>query len=223
MQWKMLVMYSDDMVLHQTADLQRSILIWCVGLAIVLVFGAWFYANIVEQNKQHAIKLRFLADHDTLTGLLGRRRLFEQMQMAIARSRRYKTAFALMYLDLDHFKPINDEHGHEAGDLVLREIAGRLMACVREVDIVARLGGDEFAILLDQLKSRADAVAVAEKLITSVNKPIVIHGQKHQVGCSIGIAIYPNDAEQADALLARADEAMYRAKHKGKNRFEFAS
>ncbi len=223
MQWKMLIMYSNDMVLKQTADLQRSILVWSAGLAIALLFGAWFYANIVEQNQQHAVKLRFLADHDALTGLLSRRRLFEQLQMAMARSRRYKTPFALLYLDLDRFKPINDQHGHEAGDQVLREIAGRLLACVREVDIVARLGGDEFAIILDQLKSRSDAAAVAEKLIESINRPIVIHGRKHEIGCSIGIAIYPDDAEEPDALLARADEAMYRAKRRGKNHYEFVS
>src|SRR5690606_6879647 len=132
-----------------------------------------------------------------------------------------KSHFALMYLDLDHFKRINDTLGHEAGDALLIEVAARIKQCLREDDIVARLGGDEFAILLHQVGSAQYAYVAANKVIAALNQPLSLSGQEVVVGVSIGITLAPDDSQHVDTLMKNADLAMYQAKEKGRNTFQF--
>src|SRR5690606_10100504 len=134
---------------------------------------------------------------------------------------RNKSKLALFYLDLDHFKRINDTMGHEAGDILLKEIARRLRLCLRQEDSVARLGGDEFAVLLDNIESPQYVYIVAQKIIRALNEPIALNNKETVVGVSIGITIAPDDSNDVDTLMKNADLAMYRAKDKGRNVLQF--
>lgn len=172
----------------------------------------------LKQNQQ---KMEQLAYFDHLTGLHNRVLFKDQLRTALHVCQREKSHFALMYLDLDHFKRINDTLGHEAGDTLLIEVASRVKQCLREDDIVARLGGDEFAILLYQVGSAQYAYVVANKIIAALNRPLLLSGQEVVVGVSIGITLVPDDSQNLDALMKNADLAMYRAKEKGRNTFQF--
>lgn len=171
------------------------------------------------ERKRVEARVQYLALHDSLTGLANRVLFFDRLNGAIAAARRKEGAFALLYLDLDDFKPINDTFGHEAGDLALRSVAERLRDCVRESDTVARLGGDEFILLVNDTVDEAAAVTVAEKAIAALTRPLPIDGCRHSIGASIGIVLYPRHGEDADSLMRRADAAMYDAKRLGKNRY----
>lgn len=173
----------------------------------------------ISERKRVEARVQYLALHDALTGLANRVLFFDRLNSAIAAAHRKGGAFALLYLDLDDFKPINDTYGHEAGDLALRTVAERLRGCVRESDTVARLGGDEFVLLVSDAFEEAAAVTVAEKVIAELTRPLPIEGCQHLLGCSIGIALYPRDGEDADGLMRHADAAMYGAKRLGKNRY----
>lgn len=162
-----------------------------------------------------------LASHDALTGLANRRHFQSQLDHAIATSRRNGQALALLYIDLDNFKQINDAYGHACGDQVLQAVARRLRHAVREIDTVARLGGDEFVILFDAVQGRDDVVRIAEKLLANLREPVPVHNQAHVVQASIGISLYPQDGDSADALLNHADRAMYRSKTAGRNTYQF--
>jgi diguanylate cyclase (GGDEF)-like protein/PAS domain S-box-containing protein len=173
----------------------------------------------ISERKRVEARVQYLALHDALTGLANRVLFFDRLNSAIAAAHRKGGAFALLYLDLDDFKPINDTSGHEAGDLALRNVAERLRDCVRENDTVARLGGDEFILLVSDAFEETAAVTVAEKVIAELTRPLPIEGCQHLLGCSIGIALYPRDGEDADGLMRHADAAMYGAKRLGKNRY----
>jgi diguanylate cyclase (GGDEF)-like protein/hemerythrin-like metal-binding protein len=165
-------------------------------------------------------RLQRLAFEDALTGLANRPLLHDRIEQAIATARRNAGTFAVLLIDLDRFKPINDIHGHATGDLVLREAARRLQASARAADTVARLGGDEFVVLLGGDGGRDAARLAVERIIQAVTAPLAVHGLR--LGVSVGIAIYPDDGSDADQLLARADGAMYDAKDRGGNRYAFA-
>lgn len=169
---------------------------------------------------QGQARLQRLAFHDALTGLANRVHLYDRAEQAIAAARRTGGAFAILLVDLDQFKPINDIHGHAVGDLVLREAAHRIQAAAREVDTVARLGGDEFVVLLAGVGDRVEARLVAERIIEAVTTPLAVRGLR--LGVSVGIAMYPEDGSSVDQLLACADGAMYEAKHRGGNRHAFS-
>jgi len=171
------------------------------------------------ERKRAEARVQYLALHDALTGLANRVLFFDRLNGAIAAARRKEGAFALLYLDLDDFKPINDTFGHEAGDLALRSVAERLRDCVRESDTVARLGGDEFVLLVNDTADEAAAVTVAEKAIAALTRPLPIGECRHSIGASIGIVLYPRHGEDADSLMRHADTAMYDAKRLGKNRY----
>jgi len=173
----------------------------------------------ISDRKRVEERVQYLALHDALTGLANRVLFFDRLNTAIAAAHRKNGSFALLYLDLDDFKPINDNYGHETGDLVLRSIAERLCGCVRESDTVARLGGDEFILLFNDTLDESAAITVAEKVIATVTAPLPVEGCAHRVGCSIGIALYPRDGEDADSLMRHADTTMYGAKRLGKNRY----
>lgn len=172
-----------------------------------------------ELREAHALAER-LARHDKLTSLPNRASIDERLERAIAHARRYGRKFAVMYLDIDGFKTVNDTMGHVAGDEVLREVAQRLTACTRASDTVGRLGGDEFLIILPEFDEPNQVVSVAKKLLGAVTTPpVMAAGRPSGVSLSIGIATFPSDGEEIAQLLAAADAALYEAKRLGKNRF----
>jgi diguanylate cyclase (GGDEF)-like protein len=179
-------------------------------------------ALTVEIRQRSAAEelIKHLANHDTLTGLANRRLTEELFESSEAMARRHGNYMALLFLDLDGFKPINDKFGHGTGDELLRKLAERLIGTVRESDHVARFGGDEFIVLLPELASPDDATRVAEKILRAVAEPFLLRGESTALaGASIGIAIYPHDGRDFATLVQCADTAMYRAKAQGKNRW----
>ncbi len=176
----------------------------------------------ITEHKEAEIQINFLAYHDQLTGLPNRTLFFDRFSQAAIFAKRTEKQIALLFLDLDGFKPINDQYGHEAGDVVLSAVADRLLASVRGIDTVARLGGDEFAVLLGQLESPQEAGLVAAKLVTAVAQKIdLINDGQVAVSASIGITMCPADGSELDVLLGKADAAMYQSKERGGNRFTF--
>lgn len=170
----------------------------------------------ITLRKQEAEREHFLAYHDALTGLYNRVLFLDLLQQAISRSKRSLHPLALLFLDLDNFKLVNDTFGHETGDRLLVAVAERLGAAVRKTtDAVARLSGDEFAILQTDLNDPQAALSLARKLLHSISQPFLLEGRKVQTGVSIGIAIYPTDGEVSAELLRNADKAMYLAKSRG--------
>ncbi len=177
----------------------------------------------ISQRKALEERVHFLAYHDRLTRLPSRELFYDRLSQAISQARRKHESLALFFLDLDGFKTINDDYGHEAGDEVLKITAKRLLTCIRDIDTVCRLGGDEFAIVMGSINTHADSSLVAEKIILNVNKPIALQdGRECSVGVSMGIAIYPDDAVEIDRLMSAADKAMYESKAGGKNIHTFA-
>ena len=163
-----------------------------------------------------------LARFDSVTGLPTRTLFEDRLQQAIALARRHGDRVAILFIDLDHFKSLNDTFGHAAGDLALREVGSRMLGRVRGSDTVARLGGDEFAVILQELEQGTTAAVVAEKLITGVREPIRLENGQHRLGASVGIAVFPDHGDEPGRLVELADEAMYRVKRKGRNDYAFA-
>jgi len=172
-----------------------------------------------EAARSHGKMLESLALNDPLTGLANRRLLTDRMSMALVHARRNKSAMAVVYLDLDGFKQINDTFGHDAGDILLKTVAGRLAATVREEDTVARLGGDEFIVVLWHVSGNDVAATVASKVIEAVSQPYEIGGHTVSITISAGVGVYPVHGEDADTLMKSADLALYEAKRAGKNVF----
>ena len=177
----------------------------------------------VTQREQAEARAHFLATHDDLTGLPNRLVFGQAVSDAVKVARRYGQEFAVMFVDLDRFKIINDTLGHAAGDFLLAEVANRLRQCVRESDAVARVGGDEFTILLREVSDARQITTVARKILSTVVKPLTIHGQECRVTASIGISLFPSDAQDEETLVRNADAAMYAAKQEGRNDFRFHS
>ncbi|MCW8888705.1 MAG: GGDEF domain-containing protein [Gammaproteobacteria bacterium] len=176
-------------------------------------------AGLEERVKSRTQKLTHMATHDTLTGLPNRTLFNAQLVQAIKQSHRKTNFTALFFMDLDGFKQINDQHGHDIGDKVLIEICLRINDTIREEDVFARIGGDEFTLILSNLENRQMALPIADKIIRAVNQPIQLEGKQLHLGISIGISFYPVDGESMDTLITKADDAMYRAKRGGKNHF----
>ena len=168
-------------------------------------------------------RLHELARVDTLTGLPNRRHFLEKLDEAMARSPRAQRPMALMYLDIDHFKSINDSRGHGVGDAVLQQFADRLRAAVRVTDTVARLAGDEFVIIIEGLNVREEASLVAGKIVASMGTPMAVDGGEVAVTTSIGVAVLGPEMRSADELLAQADAALYAAKRAGRNTFSVSA
>ena len=182
-------------------------------------------ATVHAQNMKEAAELAtaqmsHMAEHDFLTELPNRSLLTDRLAQAITLAQRHNKKVALMYLDLDHFKHINDSLGHAVGDQLLQSVARRLQACVRLSDTVSRQGGDEFVVLLHEVEAVPDAVFAAEKLIATMAEPHLIAGHRLHVTLSIGISIYPDDGDDADAVVRNADTAMYYAKKSGRNNYQ---
>ena len=187
------------------------------------IIGASKIARDITKAKAAEAEIHHLAFYDTLTGLANRRLLIERLTQSIARYRRDHAAFAVLFLDLDNFKAINDNLGHEAGDTLLAEVGKRLHATLRETDTAARLGGDEFVLLINLHQVPASTTQWLNKVVDKVRQrlaePYMLNGHSHQCSASIGGVIYNGQTYTALELLQRADRAMYQAKHHGKNQF----
>jgi diguanylate cyclase (GGDEF)-like protein/PAS domain S-box-containing protein len=178
-------------------------------------------AGIAIERQRHEAYIRHIAHHDPLTGLPNRILLEDRLRQSIAQANRCGRRVAVLFIDLDHFKHINDSLGHHIGDSLLQQAAQRMQACLREVDSVARLGGDEFVICLADVHQNGDATAVAEKLQAALAQPFSIEGHALRVGSSIGISLYPLDGAGVEELMRAADAAMYDAKAKGRGNYQF--
>src|SRR6185437_7080383 len=185
------------------------------------VTGAVMVFRDVSIARALSLKMAHLAQHDSLTDLPNRLLLNDRLNQALALAHRNDQRLALLFLDLDRFKSINDSLGHAIGDRLLQSVAERLVTCVRSSDTVSRQGGDEFVILLPQVTQPADAVVAAQKILLALSTPYRIDRQDLQLAASIGIVIYPEDGTEADTLLKHADLAMYRAKESGRNTYRF--
>jgi len=185
------------------------------------ILGAVIIFRDVIVSRERRLQMLHLAEHDALTELPNRLLLSDRLARSIALSRRYGRRLAVLFIDCDKFKHINDTLGHAIGDQVLRSIARRLTACVRESDTVSRHGGDEFLVLLSEVDQADDARAIAEKIVQSVSEPHHIAGHELQLTVSVGISLYPEDGQDAQSLIMRADAAMYHAKNSGRNRVGF--
>jgi diguanylate cyclase (GGDEF)-like protein len=223
---------SEEEELAKARPRTRAYAEWAVAgsmlvLLVVATMGrlSWRLAQsrrlAAQDQRLHAERVEHLAYHDTLTALPNRSLFNKLLAQAVSQAHRYGTRFAVLFIDLDRFKQINDTLGHDAGDQLLVEVAGRLRGCLRESDTVARLGGDEFVALLPELVEDAFAATVAQKILAALAKPFTLRGHDLRVTASIGIATYPEDGKDANALMKCADSAMYQAKEQGKNNFQF--
>jgi diguanylate cyclase (GGDEF)-like protein len=179
-----------------------------------------FISDITER-KMAEERFHYLAHYDSLTGLANRTLFFDRLHQAMRMAKRGGHLLALLFLDLDGFKFINDTYGHDAGDVVLKETAKRLLENVRESDTVARMGGDEFTVILPSIENKKGAAIVAQKIIRAISEPYAIFNEQCAMSASIGISIYYGGEEDTDTLIKKADIAMYRAKQSGKNCFAF--
>lgn len=175
----------------------------------------------VTDRKQSEETIHHLAYHDALTDLPNRRMYVQQLSKEMMQAKRFQSNLAVLFLDLDRFKDVNDSFGHDVGDMLLIEASKRLQACLKPGDVVARLGGDEFTIMQNQLQDRNEATALAEQIMNQLQRPFELDGHVFNVSCSIGIALYPQDGDNPEDLLKRADTALYTVKSRGKNGYDF--
>ena len=219
-------------VVTKYAVSDKKLLAAIIALSIVclflLVFAvAMFYEKFGKKmfrfdilNKQNKLNVHVLDAKDALTNLPNRRAFHHHLEASSKRCIRTGDSFAIAFIDLDHFKPINDQFGHHIGDVVLTFVAQRLQAAVRGCDFVARIGGDEFVALIEEIKSDEDIVPIVERIVNSIKDPFIANHHQIEISCSVGIAIYPRDGS-IENLMACSDLAMYRAKEAGKNQFKF--
>ena len=175
----------------------------------------------IADRRQAETRAQHLADHDALTGLPNRRLLEDRLTQALASSQRNRKQTAVMFVDLDRFKNINDTLGHAAGDLVLKEVAERLVKQLRVVDTICRIGGDEFVVVLPEIKRASDAANVAAKILETVAQPFMVEERELHITPSIGISVFPDDGRDAESLIRNADAAMYHAKETGRANYQF--
>jgi diguanylate cyclase (GGDEF)-like protein len=183
------------------------------------VFASRAGAELERQRAEETIKN--MAYYDSLTGLPNRVLLLDRLTLGLAHAHRVKRRLAVMFLDFDNFKLINDNYGHGIGDLFLREMGQKLKSAIREEDTLARLGGDEFILVLPELVDKEDAVTLAEKLIKVGREPLNLDGNEIKSSFSIGISLYPDDGADYETLLDKADTALYKAKRKGRDGYHF--
>lgn len=214
--------------LRELQGLRKDGMIFPMELAVTEVkFGdAHFFTAMlrdISEQKLAQQRIEHLAHYDALTHLPNRSLFYDRLGQALLIAKRNKHYIALLFMDLDGFKQVNDKLGHHIGDLLLVAVADRLQICVRESDTLARLGGDEFTLILNDSHQREAVAMVAKKIIESLGHPFVLEGHAVHIGVSIGIACYPDNAESKGALLIVADKAMYAAKAAGKNTYQFGS
>ncbi|HZW21044.1 CHASE domain-containing protein [Noviherbaspirillum sp.] len=202
----------------------RTQLVLQAGISISLLLGLlmWIFLDDRARALQAANQAMQLALYDPLTGLPNRKLLDERLQQALAAAKRHGGHLALLFIDLDKFKPVNDNFGHSYGDLLLKEVALRLRSCVRESDTASRLGGDEFVALLPEVENEHDVSVVADKILQRLTMPYDVAGHTFDISASIGAAVYPQDGGDAKSLTRSADLAMYEAKNSGRAQVKFA-
>ncbi|NLX18851.1 MAG: sensor domain-containing diguanylate cyclase, partial [Desulfobulbus sp.] len=183
-----------------------------------LIGGVLVFQDVTERQEAAEL-IRYMANHDPLTNLPNRNYFRRRLPQAISLAKRYNRLLCLLFIDLDRFKPINDQYGHGVGDIVLMQVAERLRTVLRTSDSVCRLGGDEFVILLESTETLEGAILVAQKVIDSLNEPIKAAEHICSIGASIGISVFPDDCQDAETMLRHADIAMYEAKKRGRNRW----
>jgi diguanylate cyclase (GGDEF)-like protein/PAS domain S-box-containing protein len=207
---------------REVAEASRELLERAVAERTVELQAAneHLHAEIADR-RQAETRAQHLADHDALTGLPNRRLLEDRLTQALAASQRNRKQTAVMFVDLDRFKNINDSLGHAAGDLVLKECAERLVKQLREVDTICRMGGDEFVVVLPDIKRAADAANVAAKILETVALPFMVEDRELHITPSVGISVFPDDGRDAESLIRNADAAMYHAKETGRANYQF--
>jgi diguanylate cyclase (GGDEF)-like protein len=183
----------------------------CAVFVTVFTFGAAARRFADQQSE----RLEYMARHEPLTQLLNRTEFDQRFKDAVARSARYQRSLALLFIDMDGFKRINDKHGHQVGDEVLCEVANRIRASSRETDHAGRLGGDEFVLALEPIPDEATAECFSQRLLSALSEPIELDGERLEVSASIGVAMFPADRLDAEGLMHAADKAMYEAKYAG--------
>ena len=189
-----------------------------VFIALLLV-PLWITAAIIVKRKHYEKKLWCVATYDTLTGVYNRSMFTEKLEYLFIQSERYSHQFALLIINIDNFRSVNDTLGHQAGDLLLQEAAARLIETLRKSDVVARLGADEFAIILPEISRMEIAEAVAKRIMYILATPFSLEGYEKTVSASIGVALFPEDGNDAEAILKHAERALYYAKEQGGNNY----
>lgn len=193
-----------------------------LSLSSVKVSDQWHAIGMIRDislRKETEERVIHLSLHDNLTDLPNRNLLMERIQQALPLAKRQSKKVAILYIDLDKFKPINDTFGHQAGDKALKIAAEKMKLCVRESDTIARVGGDEFVIVLQEITGPEDAKVVANKVIKEICSPFYIDDNRCELGASVGMSLYPDHGEDTDTIIKNADEAMYQAKKRGGNNF----
>ncbi|MHB8887024.1 MAG: diguanylate cyclase domain-containing protein [Methylovirgula sp.] len=203
--------------LRDVTTIRRIILFGLVPLSVLLFAMLWRVGILMEAER----KSRYAAHHDMLTGLPNRTLLRDRLDQAIAVAKRDQTCLALLFIDLDKFKAVNDTFGHEVGDLLLSEVAKRISLCLRQSDSACRIGGDEFVVLLPNIKTVEYALQVANKIHAVLARPFNPGGHKSHISASTGIALFPKHADDAESLVKNADSAMYHAKQNGRGNVQF--
>lgn len=211
---------------HYGRDVASIIALTGIGLSFSLALLAWLMVTARARALRLAAgmteELRHMAQHDPLTGLPNRALFSDRLGNELARAKRQGGHFALIFIDLDHFKPINDNYGHAVGDLLLQQVAQRMKESIRASDTVGRIGGDEFVVLMPMLAEAEAAKLLAEKLRHVIAQPFVLDGRELTISCSLGVALYPDDGPDEITLTKSADEAMYRAKESGRDAVRLA-
>jgi diguanylate cyclase (GGDEF)-like protein len=218
-----IISYINSSNIDNTINLFKKRFKYLKFIYIIAFFPALIFAYLIYNKRKLKEKLIHNANYDMLTDLPNRLLFNDRVKQTLEISKRYNQRFALMFLDLDDFKKVNDNYGHKAGDTVLKEISKRINDFIRTSDTFARIGGDEFIIILNNIKSKKDISKVATMIIEIVSKPIKVNKSSNVIiGVSIGISVFPEDGDAEDEILKKADNAMYKAKTKGKNNFCFA-
>ena len=209
-----------DIISSQLA-MGKSLAVILLILTVLLMPLAWVITQFVFRQRMRHEQLKTRAFVDVVTGLANRNQFMDQLEVTFQMARRFGDPFAIIFIDLDGFKQINDAHGHDAGDALLKEVGQRLERSLRAIDLVARLGGDEFTILLPKVSQRTQATVIADKIVMALSQPLWFGSGTAIVTGSVGIAFYDTEIENSTKLLDRADTAMYAAKLAGKNTSRF--
>lgn len=221
-EWTLITHIPLDKVSQNSMQRLQLFIVFCLLIIIVTGVGTYLY-TLSQLKRNHAeVKVRHMAEHDPLTGLYNRRNLMAQLDIALTQSKLIQSKLAVLYLDLDNFKPINDQYGHEVGDEALKQVSARLIKILRKTDVLARIGGDEFVILIQDPENKQRLLDIADRIIASLREPIHVRNFNCQLGVSIGIVVTRDNHESRDELLKAADLLMLEAKAKGKNCYSFS-
>lgn len=221
--WKLVSHIPADALIKNTQDLRSNLILLGLILFFVAIIPSWLITQAIARKKVYQQKLLNLAHYDILTGIPNRALFLDRLNQVYKQASRFQQRFSLLYVDLDDFKEVNDELGHDAGDELLKRVTEKLLFCLRESDTVARLGGDEFTIILNKIENPEDIVKVVRKIMDTLSIPFNLKGIDKTIGFSIGISQFPQDAKDPETLLKHADTAMYQAKESGKNTYKFYS